>query len=185
MLVLQYARNGWIHQLILRCGNILYFGGKWAYYNIDVSGKYKVKTILFSLLRQFDFFRFLFVLCNAPGCRWKEMNVTLSAVKWKFALVYIDNIVLLSRTQRNTYGCTNCSFSTQTSQSYNEPEERYVFMDKIYYPRYIWRSERLKSASSTTDAIQGLKLKIEALNWRLFSVYTSYARNLFRTLRES
>lgn len=67
-----------------------------GYRKIEMSNEYRDTTVFMSHYGLHLFFRKAFRLRNAPNARRRLMDVALSALKWKFSIVYFDSIFVFS-----------------------------------------------------------------------------------------
>lgn len=68
---------------------------KWQ---IEIKDKDKSKTGATLQHGIYRFIRMPFALCNAPRTFQRTLDVNLSSVMWQFAFIYLDDIVVFSRT---------------------------------------------------------------------------------------
>lgn len=68
------------------------------YWQVEIDLKDREKIAFKSHQGLYGIIRIPFGLKNAPGTFNRVVDVILSAVRWKFALVYLDDIVIFSRT---------------------------------------------------------------------------------------
>ncbi|RWS00391.1 hypothetical protein B4U79_07363 [Dinothrombium tinctorium] len=69
-----------------------------GYYQIDVSKDSRDKTAFTCKKGLFQFKRLPFGLSNAPPAFQRTMDLVLASLKWKCALIYIDDIIVYSKT---------------------------------------------------------------------------------------
>ena len=65
-----------------------------GHWQIPMSYEDRDKTAFFSHCGLFRWLRMPFGLKNAPGTFQRAANVILAGVKWQFALVYLDDIII-------------------------------------------------------------------------------------------
>lgn len=99
-----------------------------------------------------------FGLCNAHGTFQRTMDVSLFSVKRQSALVYLDEIVTLSKTPKQ-----HIEHTQEVLPLLNSAEATLIlkkcsfFTYTIDFSGQIVRPRRLELAFHTTDAIRGLK----------------------------
>lgn len=100
------AKKQEVHPIPLMAECIEMVGGATAVSTLDVISKYwevenlnedQDRTALTSYLELYSFEHLVVGLRNAPSTFGRKMDVALSAVGRKFEMVYIDDIVLISR----------------------------------------------------------------------------------------
>ena len=69
-----------------------------AYYQVPVNEQDKEKTAFITPDGLFEFNYMPFGLCNAPATFQRLMDVVLGRLKWTIALIYLDDIVVYSKT---------------------------------------------------------------------------------------
>jgi Reverse transcriptase (RNA-dependent DNA polymerase) len=72
-----------------------------GYWQIPVSPKDKEKTIFTSHEGLFQFFRMPFGMWNAPATFQRFVDITLAGLTWKVCLVYLDDIIVHSRSRED------------------------------------------------------------------------------------
>ena len=70
----------------------------WGYWQISLSEKDKPKTSFVCHAGQFQYTRMPFGLTNGPETFQRALDVILNRFKWKKWLVYIDDIIIFSKT---------------------------------------------------------------------------------------
>jgi transposase InsO family protein len=68
-----------------------------GYWQIPVTDEDKDKTAFVTHCGVHRFTRMPFGLCNAPATFQRALDMLLAKVKWKFALVYLDDVIIYSR----------------------------------------------------------------------------------------
>ena len=69
-----------------------------GYWPIPVSQEDRDKTTFTSSLSTFRYLRMPFGLRNAPATFQRALDIPLSGVRWQICLVYLDDVILFSRT---------------------------------------------------------------------------------------
>jgi hypothetical protein len=69
-----------------------------GYWQIEIAEKHKHKTAFICEYGLYEFNFMPFGLCNAPGTFQRAMNNILQKVLYEFALVYLDDIIVFSKT---------------------------------------------------------------------------------------
>jgi transposase InsO family protein len=70
-----------------------------GYWQIEIEEKHKYKTAFICEYGLYEFNRMPFGLCNAPGTFQREMNNVLQDALYEFVLVYLDDIIVFSKTE--------------------------------------------------------------------------------------
>ena len=69
-----------------------------GYWQIEMAEEDKNKTAFTTHYGLFRYLRMPFGLKNAPATFQRAIDIILSTVKWQFALIYLDDVVVFSRT---------------------------------------------------------------------------------------
>lgn len=99
-----------------------------------------------------------FGLRYAPGTFQRTMGVILSSLRWQYALVYFDDIVVNSEISQERMRRVRevltllCDAGVTLS-----PKNCKFFTDTIDYLRHVIRPRRFETSFPTTNAIRGLK----------------------------
>lgn len=100
----------------------------------------------------------LFRLCNAPRTFQGTKDVTHFSVKWQFALIYFDDIVIFSRTPEQHVEHVRKALATKNSARPTlKLKKCNISTNNINYLGHVIRSRRLKLACHSTVAMRGLK----------------------------
>lgn len=110
-----------------------------------------------------------FHLKNAPGTFSRIIYIILFSVKWKFEIVYLDDIVILLRTPRKHINPTRLVLGLSMEASIKIKIKKWAFFtNEINYLGSIIRPGRLEVSNHTTDAIRALKIPTRQTGLRSF-----------------
>jgi len=70
-----------------------------GYWQIPVAQEDKDKTAFASHVGSYQFIRMPFGLTNAPATFQRALDILLAGVKWQFCLVYLDDVIIFSKTE--------------------------------------------------------------------------------------
>lgn len=70
------------------------------YWQIPVATAYRDNTTFTTYLGMFRYFRMPFGLKNAPATFQRTLDIIQSDIRWKICLVYLDDVIVFSRTER-------------------------------------------------------------------------------------
>jgi Reverse transcriptase (RNA-dependent DNA polymerase) len=70
-----------------------------GYWQIPVHPDYRAKTTFTSYEGLYRFLRMPFGLRNAPATFQRFVDITLAGLNWKISLVYLDDIIIFSKTK--------------------------------------------------------------------------------------
>lgn len=128
------------------------------------------KTAFTSHHEIYRFIRMPFRLRNAPGTFQRTMDFILSTVKWRFALVYFDDIAVFSKSPEEYIEHVRHVFTLLSDAAITlKLKKRCFFTDTIdYLGGLIIRPRQLEIAPNTTVAIRGLEPPTSLTELRLF-----------------
>lgn len=104
------------------------------------------------------FVRMSLALCNATGTFQRARTWSSWNLKWKVALVYLDDIVTFSKVpQQHTDHVRRVILLLNRAGASIKLKKFKFFMDSINYLDQVIYPRRLDFASHTTDAIRGIQ----------------------------
>lgn len=99
-----------------------------------------------------------FRLHNAPGTFQRAIDVILSSVKFKSALMYLDDIVLLSKTVKDHIVHLQQVLTLLSDKGLTCKLTKCSFLaDRMDYPGHLIHPGRLEIAGQTTTGLKELK----------------------------
>lgn len=130
-----------------------------SYWQAEVKETNRNKTAFTSYHGLHRFVQMLSGLKNIPGTFQWAMEVIMSLVKWQSALVYLDDIVVFSRSLRNQINHVKQVLSILKDAGVTlKLMKCNFFTETIDYLGHVIRLRRLEIATHTTAAIKKLKL---------------------------
>ena len=75
----------------------------WGYWQVPIAERDREKTTFTSHMGTFRYKRMNFGLRNAPATFQRALDIILSGVRWKTCLVYIDDVVIFSKTEEEHF----------------------------------------------------------------------------------
>ena len=79
----------------------------WGYWQVPIAERDRDRTTFTSHMGTFRYKRMPFGLRNAPATFQRALDIILSGVRWKTCLVYIDDVVIFSKTQEEHFEHVN------------------------------------------------------------------------------
>lgn len=121
--------------------------------------KRALKMTAFTLHHElYLFIRMSFGLENSPGTFQRTMNVTFAAVKWKFTLVHLNDIVIYSRSPEEHIGYLRGALTLLNDVGVSLRLPKFKFFTKtIDHHCHVKRQSRLGITSDTKNATRGLQ----------------------------
>lgn len=129
-----------------------------GHWQIEIREEDKDKTTFTSHHGLFRFTRMPFGLKNAPGTFQRVIDVILSQVKWQYALVYLDDVIIFSKSVDEHFSHVSTGLQLFKSAGVSlKLKKCSLFTNKVDYLGHVIRPGKLQVAERTTEAIQGLK----------------------------
>lgn len=91
------STNGWLYRYVIRSQVFSTLKYNSSYWKIAIDEQYSDKTAFVSNHDPFRFARIPFGLTNAGSIFQRSIYIVLSLLRWKFAIVYLDDIIVLSK----------------------------------------------------------------------------------------
>ena len=129
-----------------------------GYWQVEIDPKDRDKTAFTSHHGLYRFIRMPFGLKNAPATFQRAIDVILSSVKWQFALVYLDDIVIFSpKPEEHIEHVKKVLMLLQDAGVTIKLRKCFFFTDNIDYLGHVIRPGTLEIAPKATEAIKNLK----------------------------
>ena len=146
-----------------------------GYWQIKVKGDHVAKTAFICKSGLFEFVRMPFGLCNAPSTFQRAMDILLTGLNWKFALIYIDDILVFSRNFEEHLAhlelvlqrLSNAQFTVKLSKCFFGREE-------VSYLGHVVNSQGIKPDPAKLAAVGDFKVPINLTEVRSFLGLTTY-----------
>ena len=129
-----------------------------GYWQVEVDEPDRDKTTFTSHMGLFRFIRMPFGLKNAPATFQRAVDIVLSRVKWQYALVYLDDVIVYSKTLREHFSHmrTILSLLQDAGVSLKLPKCHF-FQASVDYLGHVIRPGKLEVSTRTCDAIKQAK----------------------------
>ena len=129
-----------------------------GYWQVEVDEPDRDKTTFTSHMGLFRFIRMPFGLKNAPATFQRAVDIVLSRVKWQYALVYLDDVIIYSKTLREhfTHLRTILDLLQEAGVSLKLPKCHF-FQASVDYLGHVIRPGKLEVSTRTCDAIKRAK----------------------------
>lgn len=129
-----------------------------GYWPVEIDKIDRDRTAYTSYNGLYRFICMPFGLRNAPKTFRRTMVIILSTVKWQIALVYLDDIVVFSRTpEKHIYHVQHVLTLLNNARATLKLKKCKFFTDTIDYLGHVIRPRRLEIASHKTDTIRGFQ----------------------------
>lgn len=126
-----------------------------GYWQIEVAEEDRDKTTFVSHCGMYRFLRMPFGLKNAPATFQRAVDIILSRVKWRFALVYLDDVIIYSKTVEDHFRHVREVLSMLSVAGITLKLRKCNFFDtEIAYLGHTIRPGRLEINNKNTDALR-------------------------------
>ena len=161
------------------------FDANCGYWQLDVDVRDRAKTAFVCHRGCFEYLRMPFGLCNAPASFQRAMDVILAAYRWKTCLVYLDDVIVFSKTfeehLKNVSDILHClkeaGFSLKLAKCS-------FFKQQVDYLGHVVMPGKLAVAKRTTEAVQNFKVPTTQTHIKSFlglcNVYRRFVPNFAR-----
>ena len=130
----------------------------WGYWQIAIPEEDRPKTSFVCHAGQYQYVRMPFGLTNAPATFQRALDVILSKFKWKTCLVYIDDIIIFSKTVDEHITHVDEVLSALRSSGVTlKIKKCRFFSDSVEYLGHIIRPGRLEVDNANTRSLRDAK----------------------------
>lgn len=127
-----------------------------SYWQIKMDDADKDKTIVTSHCRLFRFLRMSIGLKNAPATSQGVVGIILSKMKWEYALVYIEDVLMYARTvEEHLIHVEHVLYLLKDAKLTQTVEKCFLFKNVLAYLGHVVPYGRLQKATKTQDAVNG------------------------------
>ena len=156
-----------------------------GYWQIPVAEEDRDKTTFTCHEGCFCFLRMPFGLCNAPATFQRTLDILLSGFRWKTCLVYLDDIIIFSKSAEEHLKHVEQVLSVlRTAGLSLKLSKCNFFTDTVDYLGHVIRPGLLQVATKNTEAIKGFQHPKTQTNLRSFlgmcNVYRRFVPNFAR-----
>ena len=129
-----------------------------GYWQVTIDESDKEKTAFVTHQGLFQFTRMPFGLRNAPATFQRAIDIILSSVKWQYCIVYIDDVIIFSKSIGDHFDHLNEVLTLLGDAGLSIRLNKSFFLHKeIEYLGHVIAPGQLKVATKTITAIQGAK----------------------------
>ena len=129
-----------------------------GYWQIPVAEEDRDKTTFTCHAGTYRFLRMPFGLCNAPATFQRAMDILLAGLRWKSCLVYLDDIIVFSRTaEEHLVHVEEILEKLQDAGVSLKLKKCRFFAETVDYLGHVIRPGLLEVATKNTAAIDGFE----------------------------
>jgi Reverse transcriptase (RNA-dependent DNA polymerase) len=148
-----------------------------GYWQLDVADEDKDKTTFTSHRGTYRFKRMPFGLINAPATFQRAMDVLLSRVLWQTAIVYLDDIIVFSRTPEKHLRDLDVVLTLLEEAGVSLNLRKCAFFrSRVDYLGHVVRPGRLAISEEKCAAVAAWKLPTTKTAMRSFVAFCSVYR---------
>ena len=148
-----------------------------GYWQVQVKEEDKEKTAFITKYGLYEFNVMPFGLCNAPSTFQRLMDVVLSSVLWKYAMVYIDDVNIYSESFEQHLEHLNEVFKLIKKANLRINPEKYHFCtNKMQFLGHIVGIDRIKPDLQKVEKLEKLPSPKNITQLRAFIGLASYYR---------
>jgi transposase InsO family protein len=154
---------------------------KTGFWQLPVAEDSRAKTAFVCHRGQFEFLRMPFGLANAPATYQRAMNEILAPFIGKFVQVFIDDVVIYSKTEREHNNHVSQVLEAISKAGLTLKKSKCIWAQKsIPLLGYIVSKQGIQSQPSKTSAIRALPPPTDLHELRRFLGMTGYYRQLIQ-----
>jgi hypothetical protein len=113
-----------------------------GYWQIEIEEKDKIKTAFTTEDGHYEFNRMPFGLANAPATFQRFLDIVLRPAKMKFAMVYLDDVSLFSKTIRDHLNYLRSVFDLLRKAGLKIKPSKCIFLQiEVEYLGHIFTKE--------------------------------------------
>lgn len=129
-----------------------------GYWQIPVAPEDRDKTTFTSYLGTFRYRRMPFGLRNAPATFQRALDIVLSGLRWQICLVYLDDVIVYSRTAEEHLGHLDRVLSLLRGAGISlKLPKCHFFQEKVDYLGHVVTPGKLAVAQRNADAFKTAK----------------------------
>ena len=172
-----------VDEILDHIGNAKYFStldlGN-AYYQIELEEASKEKTAFSTRNRQYCFNRMPFGIAAAPATFQRMMNKMLEDLNWKIALVYLDDIIIFSKSKEEHYHNLQLVFEKIKQHGLKVKLKKCHFLkESVKFLGHILTKDGLSTDPDKLKAIQEMPTPKCIKQLRSFLGLCNYYRRFF------
>ena len=172
------------------------FDLKCGYWQIPLREEDKEKTAFISPAGLWQFRVMPFGLCNAPATFQRMMDVVLAGLKWQSCLVYLDDVIVFSKTFEEHLDHLRAMLSRLVEYSlFLAPKKCFICRQQLEYLGHIVSKDGLKTDPKKIEAVADFPtpkcvkdvrsfLGVAGYYRRFVKDYAAVANPLFELLKE-
>ena len=148
-----------------------------GYWQVELDEDARTKSAFATYQGLFEFLRMPFGLCNAPATFQRVMQHILAGMEWRHCFVYLDDILVVSRTFEEHIEHLREVFKRLRSAGLRlKPKKCLILRDEVPYLGHVISARGIRPDPSKTDKVQGFPIPHDVTSVRQFIGLASYYR---------
>ena len=152
-----------------------------GYWQIQLDEQSREKTAFVTHAGLFEFNVMAFGLCNAPSCFQRLMECVLRGLNWKIALIYLDDVLVFSRTFEDHLQHLRLVFERFREANLKlKPKKCYFAQKKVKYLGHVISKDGIYPDPEKLSAIQEYPVPRTVKEVRAFLGLANYYRKFVK-----
>ena len=148
-----------------------------GYWQIEMDPATKDKSAFTTHAGLFEFERMPFGLCNAPATFQRLMQAVLAGMEWKFCFVYLDDILVCSRTLEEHLDHLQQVFNRLRKAGLTlKPKKCSFLQDQVIYLGHVISSKGIAPDPAKTQKVKDFPVPTDITKLKQFLGLASYYR---------
>ena len=159
-----------------------------GYWQVGLTDEAKEKTAFSSSQGLYQFKVLPFGLCNAPSTFERLMERVLQGLRWQILLVYLDDVIIFSKTIEEHFERMDTVFTKLTQSGLKlKPKKCHLLRKEVLYLGHVVGSEGISTDPTKIEAIKNWPTPKDASDVRsglgMFGYYRKFIREYSRKAR--
>lgn len=148
-----------------------------GYWQVELEEEARAKSAFTTHQGLYEFIRMPFGLCNAPATFQRVMQVILRGLEWRSCFVYLDDILVVSRTFEEHLEHLREIFKRLRSAGLRlKPSKCLLLCDEVPYLGHVISVHGIRPDPSKTEKVQSFPTPHDVTSVRQFIGLASYYR---------
>ena len=152
-----------------------------GYWQISMDSTSREKTAFVTHAGLFEFNVMPFGLCNAPSCFQRLMECVLRGLNWKIALIYLDDVLVYSRTFEDHIKHLRLVFDRFREANLKlKPKKCHFGQNKVKYLGHVITKDGIRPDPEKISAIREYPVPCKVKDVRAFLGLANYYRKFVK-----